>query len=357
MIDIVRPASLEPFAHSTGPRDAKIVLVGEAFGEQEDLVGRPFIGTAGQELTRLLEEAKIDRKDCFLTNVLPLRPPSNNLDFLCGPKKTVGKDYALKPLKQGKYLLPEFLPQLQRLKQEIELVNPNLVVALGNTACWAILGQAKIGALRGAVAYGTLCPSHKILPTYHPAAILYNWSNRPILVADLIKAEREMRFPEIIRPERYVLINPTFQEIWNWIAEHLINAEEISVDVETGGGMIKCIGFSPSAKYAMVIPFLDRGQPDGHYWRTLEEEIAAWKIVDYILSLPARKVFQNGLFDLQYIVPMSILPKNCEEDTMLLHHSIFPELPKGLGFLGSIYTNEPAWKLMREDKEEFKRDE
>jgi hypothetical protein len=44
-------------------------------------------------------------------------------------------------------------------------------------------------------------------------------------------------------------------------------------------------------------------------------------------------------------------------DTMLLHHAMYPELPKSLGFLGSIYTNESAWKLMRQDSEELKRDE
>jgi len=358
MLDAIRLPSLVPFAHSSGPRDAKIALVGEAFGEQEDLVGRPFIGSSGQELTRILKEAGIAREECFLTNVLPLRPPSNNLDFLCGPKKTVGKDYTLAPLKQGKYLLPEYLPNVQRLKQELELVNPNLVVALGNTSCWALMGQAKIGALRGSVAYGTLCPSLKILPTYHPAAILYNWSQRPVMIADLIKAEREMKFPEVVRPERWVLIDPTFQEIHDWIKAHLLSADEIGVDVETGGGMIKCIGFAPNPEHAMVIPFLDRSKPDGHYWPTQGDEIAAWEIVRHILEdLPCKKVFQNGLYDLQYIIPMGIFPKDCTEDTMLLHHSLFPEMQKGLGFLGSVYTNEASWKLMRENKEELKRDE
>jgi len=66
--------------------------------------------------------------------------------------------------------------------------------------------------------------------------------------------------------------------------------------------------------------------------------------------------YQNGLYDLQYILRMGLRPANCQADTMLLHHSLFPELQKGLGFLGSIYTNEASWKLMRE-QDSNKRDE
>ena len=62
-------------------------------------------------------------------------------------------------------------------------------------------------------------------------------------------------------------------------------------------------------------------------------------------SIP--KLFQNGMYDLQYLLKMGLRPKALAEDTMLMHHSMFPELQKGLGFLGSIYTNESSWKLMR----------
>jgi len=358
-MNYVRPDPLTPFAHTSGPRNAKIALVGEAFGEQEDMVGLPFQGQSGQELTRLLEEAGIARRDCFLTNFIPLRPPSNNFDLFCAKKKEVGgKDYHHEPLGQGKYLRPEFLPHIQRLKHELEAVNPNIVIPLGAKACWALFGVAKIGALRGTVAIGNLCPRLKLLPTYHPAALFRNWSLRPIVVADLLKAARQSEFPDIRRPARWVLIDPTFDEIHAWIEKHLARADEFAVDIETSGGMITCIGFAPNPRHALVIPFLDRRKPDGHYWPTLEDEIAAWKIVRYILEeLPGKKVFQNGLYDLQYIVQMAILPRDCEDDTMLLHHSIYPELQKSLGFLGSIYTDEASWKLMRENKEELKRDE
>ena len=154
-----------PFAHSSGPKDAKIAIVGEAWGEQEALIGKPFQGYSGQELTRMLQEAGLSRRDCFLTNVLALRPPNNDLAALCCNKTSCGEGYALPHLgKIGQYLKPEYLPELDRLRDELTSVAPNLIIALGSTACWALLSTNGIGALRGTVATSTLVP-HKVLPT------------------------------------------------------------------------------------------------------------------------------------------------------------------------------------------------
>ena len=70
------------------------------------------------------------------------------------------------------------------------------------------------------------------------------------------------------------------------------------------------------------------------------------------------KLFQNGMYDLQYIFRWGIKTRNAAHDTMLLHHSLYPEMRKGLGFLGSIYSNEAAWKMMGRPKADtVKRDE
>jgi DNA polymerase I-like protein with 3'-5' exonuclease and polymerase domains len=79
--------------------------------------------------------------------------------------------------------------------------------------------------------------------------------------------------------------------------------------------------------------------------------------VQALLESEIPKVFQNGMFDINYLTRAGIYVRNCAHDTMLLHHVLYPELPKGLGFLGSIYSNESAWKLLRKHGEELKRDE
>lgn len=366
---------MTPFAHTAGPRDARIAIVGEAWGkDEEELGGKPFVGYSGTELGRLLFESEIVRNPLpsrfidpkamanwwtlgpvFLTNVLALRPPNNDIEKLCVKKAETGNAYTMPPLRQGKYIRPDLLPQVERLVAELTAYPRNLVIALGNTACWALLHSTRIGALRGTVTSTAFGPHLKTIPTYHPAAILRNWALRPITLADLQKAKRESAFPEVRRQSRRVIYSATFDEISAWYARNE-RASVIACDTETGAGMIKCISFAASPSEALVIKFVDLAKPSGRHYDDARDEVLAWRWVQRILALPAAKLFQNGLYDLQYLWRVGIAPTNCTEDTMLLHHSMFPEMQKGLGFLGSIYCNEPAWKLMRR-AESNKRDE
>jgi uracil-DNA glycosylase family 4 len=346
--------NLTPFAHSRGRRDAKIALVGEAWGEQEELLKLPFMGASGQELGRILREVGIDPGQCFYTNVFPLRPPGNNIEALCGSKKEVGHGYTHIPIRQGKYIRTEYLAHLDRLQHELAACGSNLIVPLGNIACWAILRSTGIGSIRGNTTEAQLVPGRKALPTYHPAAVLRDWSLRVIVKTDLLKAAREAEFPEIRRPERWVLVDPTLEELRSWFQRP---AERYAVDVETAKRQITMIGLARNAEDAVVVPFVDARQPHNSYWATLEEELEARALVNTALAGPVPKIFQNGLYDLQYIWREGFTPRNCTEDTMLLHHAMYPELRKGLGFLGSVYTNESSWKLLRRADDSNKRDE
>jgi uracil-DNA glycosylase len=330
-----------------GPLDSKIVLVGEAPGEQEDITGRPFEGSSGQELTRMLGEAGIDRKQIYLTNVFSHRPKDNKLEAFCGKKADVGKDYPYPPLASGQYVLPTHLVELERLRDEINLVQPRLVIACGGTASWALLRAPKITSIRGTIAAGSLT-EHKVLPTFHPSAVLRNWAIRPIVLQDLIKAERESHFAEIRRPERRVYYDPEYNDLAFYRQEILHTGSHlIGADIETKNRTITCISFAPSRAASFVIPFWDPAKPSGSYWPTLAIELEWWNFVQEVLSSSIPKVWQNGLYDLQYLLRMGISVRNSAHDTMILHHAMYPELQKSLGFLGSIYTNESSWKLLR----------
>lgn len=380
--------TLEPFSGWAGPQKPKMLIIGEAWGEHEAQVRQPFVGSSGQELWRMLGEAMpqvfpedhlealkfalrfgngwvrarrpwLEAAGIAFTNVLNLRPPGNRLDSLCASKKEVGSDYTHPPISRAQYLRPQYLPELQRLLAEIKAAVPNLVVAAGNTACWALLRATNIGSIRGSVTYSTTEPSVKVLPTYHPAGVLRQWSWRPIVVADFIKADREAQFPELIRPQREIIVNPCLTAVQEWAKRTLASPPKLlAVDIETKWKQIQCIGFARSRSEAIVVPFIDSAHPSGSYWPTLGAELSAWAAVKTILESPIPKLFQNGSYDLQYIWKMGIRVANAAEDTMLLHHSLFPEMLKGLGFLGSIYSNEAAWKLMSRPKADTeKRDE
>lgn len=341
--------------------ECKIAIVGEAWGAEEEAQRVPFVGASGWHLNQMLEEAGIHRADCFLTNVFNLRPPGgNDIVNLC-TDKSEGLT-KLGPLAPAKYLHPRYAPELDRLRSELREVQSNIVIALGNTAAWAILGSTGISRIRGTVTIGqSEFAGQKTLPTFHPAAILRDWSLRPVTVLDLAKAKRESEFPEIRRPERTVYIEPSLEDL-EWYYENFItHARSLSFDIETSGEQITCIGFGTDKTSAICIPFRDirqvAGSHVGSYWSTKEAEVVAWQYVRRVLSLPMPKYGQNTLYDINFLWTRYGIPVvNYADDTMLLHHALQPESLKGLGFLGSVYTNEGSWKMMNRRDPTVKRE-
>ena len=337
----------------TSPR-YPIFILGEAWGADEAAIGLPFVGASGRELNRMLEEAEIDRASCYVSNVFNLQPqPTNDIKNLCTDRKH--SSVPMPELSKGQYLQDQYWPEVQRLWRELDEVRPNLIIALGNTALWATVGTYGMRKLRGTITASTYGPKGiKILPTYHPAAVLRDWSMRSVVVADLMKAKRQSTFPEVRRPKREIWIEPSLNHIELFYRSYVLKTcKVLSADIETAGAtQITCVGFAPTRDRALVIPFVDNRKPDRSYWPTPELERQAWQWVARFLShieRPEIEVLgQNTLYDFNWLWTMlGITPKNYSRDTMLKHHAINPELEKGLGFLGSIYTDEPAWKTMR----------
>lgn len=323
-----------------GNRSAKIVLVGEAPSKDEDKLLLPFVGQAGQELTRILGDAGISRREVYLTNVFKHRPPDSKLKDILVTKKEVSHD--LPPVQAGKYISDDDLHYVEDLFLEIEAIQPNITVALGATAAWALLGINKISRARGYIHWNDRIG--KVIGTYHPAAILRVWNYRVIAVADLLKARRESRSPDLYEPQRELKIGLSFRETLDWL-KALLTQPETVYDIETSHGTITCLGFSISPTEAISIPLVDSSKPDLCHW-TRSEEIEILRAVREVLLCRSLKKFcQNGLYDLQWTWTLLGCPiYNFCEDTMILHHSIYPEMEKSLNFLGSIYTNTPQWK-------------
>jgi uracil-DNA glycosylase len=342
----------------------KIAILGEAWGEEEEKLGFPFVGSAGRELLNMLDEASVlaapggwmdpgRMREFWLTqervslhNVFNFRPVKNDITSICVPK---AQDRSgLPSLQAGKYLDARYLPELTRLANELNALRPNITICLGNTASWALLGTAGISKIRGTVAAASrVVPGFKVLPTYHPAAVLRQWDLRPVTILDLGKAAREADFPEVRLPRRTVYIEPDLNDLEWFYEKHIAGCKLLSTDIETAGDQVTCIGFAPSTSVSLVVPFVDHRR-GGNYWATVEDERRAWRFVRRVLTSPIPKLFQNGIYDMHFLWRRcGIAVKNAEHDTMLLHHSLYPESEKGLGFLGSVYTNEASWKLMR----------
>ncbi len=276
----------------------------------------------------------------------------------------------------GSHIKLEHFHHVKRLWRELDDLTPNLVIAMGNTACWALFKTSpKITNLRGTVNWSEHL-GLKILPTYHPAMILREPKMRPTVIADLMKAQRERAYPQIERTKRWItIVEPTTEgiaEAYQWFKKP---ASAYANDIETVRGQISIIGFARSIDDALVIVFRDchseHGklveigktrqflglEPSINFWPCAKLETQAWKLAIHGLQTPQPKIFQNGAFDLSYYIRIGIHPKNALHDTMLWHHSQYPELPKSLGYLGSVYANEVAWKLMARSNDTLKRDE
>lgn len=326
-----------------------IVIVGEAWGQKEEELGKPFVGPSGYLLDQLLSHTGIDRRDCFVTNVFNLRPrPSNDVKNLCGPKAEAIPGYPA--LVKGKYVRREYIEELERLYNEIALHSPNVIIALGATASWALLHSTGIKSIRGATAITHPSVSErcgrefKVLPTYHPAAVMRQWNLRPIVIADLEKAKRQSHEPTFSRPSRRIWVKPTLEDLALFERDYIHGANRLAADIETKQNQITCIGFAPSCSDALVIPFYS--EPGKSYW-TQDAELIAWSYVRRWLA-DCDSIYQNGLYDLNFLWSQyGIAAPRASEDTMLLHHAMQPEMEKGLGFLASLYTEEASWKFMR----------
>jgi len=133
-----------------GPADARVMFIGEGPGAQEDLTGRPFVGSAGKLLTELLASIGLDRSSVFITNIVKCRPPNNR-----PPRKTEIETCA------SLYL-----------QAQIRLINPKIIVPLGTPAIKTLMGDNySATSVHGKVFRKD---DRLFLPLYHPAAALYD---------------------------------------------------------------------------------------------------------------------------------------------------------------------------------------
>ena len=153
---------------SDGIPGARVMIVGEAPGRDEDREGRPFVGRAGQLLDKMLAAIDLSRDaSVYITNVLPWRPPQNR-----DPKA-------------------EEIAMMQPfLERHIALAKPDVLVVVGNHSCQALLGKRGITRLRG-----TWTTAHGLptLPMFHPAYLLRNPAAKREAWADLLSLKAWLR--------------------------------------------------------------------------------------------------------------------------------------------------------------------
>lgn len=331
----------------------KVVIIGDCWGREEAENRLPFVGAAGKLLRATLAQVGIDSREVYFTNVINQRPVTvtSGFRFFCGPKEEAIPDRAA-VFHPSEYLKADYEPELDRLENELDRLRPNLIIALGSTPLWFLTNNSNLKKVRGTP---VSTPWGKCIPIHRPENILADMSLRPVFLNDLRKCAREKEFPEICRPSRELWLEPTLSDL-ALFDEKIQAASEIACDIETFGRSITCIGFSTSDKCAICIPFFTTKTIDNNYWPTPLDEFRAWRWVRRWLQHPCL-VGQNFMYDMKFLwskMGFKIGPN--VNDTMLMHHALFPGMEKSLAFLGSSYTNEPSWKFMRKTKTKKKED-
>lgn len=309
------------------------------------------------------------RTECFVTNVVNYRPPENNLKHWIAFKK---KDITSSHVPwRGWWVLPIVKQGYDALMAEIQAVQPNVIVPVGNLALHALVegcikmskqGKGPSGILkwRGSqlrqdtrpdiYSVAGVSDKPKVIPTIHPAAVAREWSYRRTVVNDLLRVKRHQASKEYKDPGHKFIIRPSFDTVINTLNMLISRASLgdqamwLDLDIETRAGHIACVGVSWSRTEALIVPFMCVERREG-YWSVEEEAEIIWRFRELLKHPRVMIDWQNGLYDAQYIHRWWHFVPNGGQDTMISHHAMFSDLPKALHFQASMYCEDYVyWK-------------
>lgn len=339
------------FVGPDGPLNSKRIWIGEAPGEEEDGVGIPFVGEAGQLFNRCLASEGYIRSEELVWNAFSQRPPGNSVGYFFQDKSCT------RPTWEGEEHI-----ECLRLWLENQ-TSGNLIIALGAVPMRILTGKKRINKWRGSVLPCTLVPGYKVYPTYHPSYVnrlmneMYEHklagekkqqsiNALPTFLLDLQRIRIQSQFPEIRVPERSFEITLSSQQIIERLDQMTRDKVDSAVDIETlpdsSGPLLWWIGFSSDPARAFSIPFITNQR---FAW-SLSEEVQIVKAISRYFLSDGLKIFQGGGYDLAVVGRYLALrlKSGTYADTMWCHQANYPYIRKGLANLASIYTWESYYK-------------
>jgi uracil-DNA glycosylase family 4 len=313
-----------------GPQNAKIMFVGDTPSEADEKAGFAFAGSEAGTIISLCNENGIKFEECYRTLLFKERLSYNG---------------------KGKKKLTEAIGNAQRnrnydeiLLSEIQTLGPRVVVPLGELAFRYVSGEKSITKFRGSVLplRGDLQAKTKnivrVIPTLGPKYIYENYTHRVYVSVDYGKIAQHQNQIGEIKTEGLVWIADTAEKFRVYLQRYP-NPTFGVFDIETRWNIPVCIGFCFSPSEAICVPLLDS---------TLDmaNQILLWQMVDRVLRTNKHWCNQNIKFDIMVLqrFGFEIKEESVLADTALRSSIIYPELPKNLGFLNSIYTDMPYFK-------------
>lgn len=315
-------AGLRVQCSADGAFEAKLAIVAEAPGETEVRTGSPLSGGSGKLLWTKLRKYGIERRHCWVTNVVKrqvaLSRDSGDRD---GVPRHEGEHWA--------GLLRWELSCLPQLRY---------VLVLGSPALAALSPHRGIDAWRGTVEERD---GVWYIYTYNPANVLRRLALEPIFGLDVWKLDRVMRGHYKPHPVE-AAINPSPKDVERFVARMRDERRPISVDIETYRGETACIGMANTGHDGMCVNFIRDGENDAY---SGGDELRVRRMLQGLFvgdgdgKRVPRTIAQNGNFDRYWLwyKDRFLLP-TVWFDTLLAHHSLYPQWPHALSFLTTQYT-------------------
>lgn len=316
------------YVPNVGPEDAKIMVVGEGPGENEEKDRIPFHpeAQAGSILMEVLQRHGLFRDDIRLSNLVHYRPTNNRFVTMLNTKE----------LESG----------LEELRQEIIEIKPHVIVAAGawplyylTQKCGRDRGKPKPGSgienYRGSILSCAIegCGDIKVIPTYHPSFVARNRTKYPTFDVDWQRIKSDSNFRDLRLPERQFIIDPRGSELDGYV-ERIIQNGIAAADIESikYTNHILCYGFAISPEECICI--VNHGPHDFEFKQAVAR----------ILSSGIKLIYHNGTFDQIISENNGFKIANYYWDTMVAQHSMYSELPKTLAYITSVETREPYYK-------------
>ena len=293
-------------------------MVAQAPGGVEGVIKRPLIGPAGKTEWRICKDAGLNKESMAQTNVCSCVPPDDR-----------------KPTND------EIECCIERLKAEILLIQPTLIVALGEVATGALTGiHRPAKSTRGqffplSSRFDYEC---QVLAMFHPSFIMRQrqWYKTAVDDHKLILSDPPTTSTiEEVRSEITHVSNPTASELKDYL--HEARKRDTAFDIETPGEL--------NPRRAAVIGIAFAYEPNKAVGMDLTKGDERWQLVQKFLEDPtARKITQNGSFDLECYYTNGVEVQSMIYDTRLAEHVLNSDMPTDLDFLRGRYTNIPPYK-------------
>lgn len=294
-----------------GPHRPFYMFIGEAPGREEDEQKRPFVGSAGKILNKILFYIPVYRKDVYISNIVKCRPPNNRPPTSSEVEKC-----------------------LPFLVDEIEQIKPKYLVALGSSASITLTGKDL--TWRGNIVKSFFFGIPTLI-TFHPSYLQRgHWDEFSTIVHDITKLQN----PPKEYPENYIL-EPSDEIISYYLFDRWIDTP-VSIDIETTGKFVG--GPNPFGDQIMGIGFC--GEPGVAFSIHLSNfSTKRWVLIKKFLEGDTPKIFQKNQFDRFFLLlKQGIRVRNMVWDTYDAMNLIKSDSPRDLDFLRSIYTNIAPYK-------------